>query len=107
MHGVEVFGHDGDEADNCWLTAILVDKAAAGWDANELRAALERDDIESRPLWKPMHLQPLYSDRPSYVTGASETLFTRGLALPSGSSLSNDEIGRVTTAITAFLGARS
>ena len=107
MPGVSVFGRDGDEADNCWLTAILVDKAAAGWDANELRAALEIDDIESRPLWKPMHLQPLYSDRPSYVTGASEILFARGLALPSGSSLSDDEIGRVTTAVTAFLGARS
>ena len=101
--GVSVFGRDGDEADNCWLTAIMVDKATAGWHASELRAALEVDEIESRALWKPMHLQPLYSDRPSYVTGASELLFSQGLALPSGSSLTDDDMDRVLASIQAFL----
>jgi dTDP-4-amino-4,6-dideoxygalactose transaminase len=104
--GVTMFGREGDEHDNCWLTAILVDEPAAGWSANDLRESLERDEIESRPLWKPMHLQPVYSDRPSYVTGASESLFSRGLALPSGSALTTDEIALLTSTIKNFLEAR-
>ena len=103
--GVTVFGRDGDEDDNCWLTAILVDETVAGWSPDDLRAALEHDDIESRPLWKPMHLQPVYSDRPSYITGASESLFRRGLTLPSGSSLTDQDMDRVTASIQAFLGS--
>ncbi len=104
--GVVIFGRDGDENDNCWLTAILVDESNAGWAADDLRLALEHDDIESRPLWKPMHLQPVYSDRSSYLTGASQSLFARGLALPSGSALIDDEIDRVITAIETFLSVR-
>ena len=100
---VEVFGRDGDADDNCWLTAVLVNESTAGWGPDALRSALERDDIESRPLWKPMHLQPVYADRPSYVNGASETLFTRGMALPSGSSLTDDEVDRVESSIEKFL----
>ncbi|MGH3457710.1 DegT/DnrJ/EryC1/StrS family aminotransferase [Aeromicrobium sp.] len=105
--GVTVFGRDGDAEDNCWLTAVLVDDTVTGWGPDELRTALEGADIEARPLWKPMHLQPVYSDRPSYITGASESLFAQGLALPSGSSLTDDEVDRVATAITAFLGVRT
>jgi dTDP-4-amino-4,6-dideoxygalactose transaminase len=104
--GVDVFGRAGDEDDNCWLTAILVDETVAGWGAGDLRTALEDADIESRPLWKPMHLQPVYSDRPSFVSGASESLFLHGLSLPSGSSLSDDEVNRVMTTIENFLDAR-
>ena len=103
--GVGIFGRPGDEHDNCWLTAVLVDETSTGWGPDQLRVALERDDIESRPLWKPMHLQPVYADRPSHVTGASEALFTQGLALPSGSSLTDDEVDRVGTSVAAFLGA--
>ena len=104
--GVTVFGRAGDEDDNCWLTAILVDEAVAGWRADDLRVALEGDDIEGRPLWKPMHLQPVYADRPSFDTGASESLFLHGLSLPSGSSLTDDDVKRVTTTIENFLDAR-
>jgi dTDP-4-amino-4,6-dideoxygalactose transaminase len=104
--GVSIFGRPGDEDDNCWLTAVLVDESTTGWAPAELRSALERDDIESRPLWKPMHLQPVYADRPSHVTGASEALFTQGLALPSGSSLTEEEINRVATSVESFLRAR-
>ena len=104
--GVSIFGRPGDEDDNCWLTAILVDESTTGWAPDELRSALERDDIESRPLWKPMHLQPVYADRPSHVTGVSEALFTQGLALPSGSSLTDEQIDRVATSVDAFLQAR-
>jgi dTDP-4-amino-4,6-dideoxygalactose transaminase len=101
--GCGIFGRDGDEDDNCWLTAVLVDESTAGWRPDDLRSALERDDIESRPLWKPMHLQPVYADRPSQVSGASEALFTRGLALPSGSSLTDDEVDRVVSSVEKFL----
>ena len=101
--GINVFGRDGDQDDNCWLTAVLVDESTAGWGPDDLRSALERDDIESRPLWKPMHLQPVYADRPSYVTGASEALFTQGLALPSGSALTGEEVDRVVSSLEKFL----
>jgi dTDP-4-amino-4,6-dideoxygalactose transaminase len=101
--GVRVFGRHGDEDDNCWLTAVLVDPSTAGWVPDDLRSSLERDDIESRPLWKPMHLQPVYADRPSFVTGASEALFAQGLALPSGSSLTDDEVDRVVSSVGKFL----
>ena len=79
----------------------------AGWGKNDVRAALAENDIESRSLWKPMHLQPVYADRPSYVNGSSESLFERGLALPSGSGLTTDDTARVTSSIQTFLGARS
>ena len=104
VDGVEIFQRDGDEHDNCWLSAIVVDSDVTGWSTAELSAALAQDDIESRPLWKPMHLQPVFIDHPSAVTGASEALFDRGLSLPSGSALSEDDLTRVTTAIASFLG---
>jgi dTDP-4-amino-4,6-dideoxygalactose transaminase len=101
--GASVFGRAGDEDDNCWLTAVLVDESTAGWGPDDLRSALEGDDIESRPLWKPMHLQPVYADRPNHVTGASEVLFAQGLALPSGSSLTSDDVDRVVSSLEKFL----
>jgi dTDP-4-amino-4,6-dideoxygalactose transaminase len=104
--GVSVFGREGDEADNCWLTAALVDRHVTGWAPDDLRLELADYGIESRPLWKPMHLQPVYSDRPSFVTGAAESLFARGLVLPSGSALTDDDFTRVSSAIEAFIDAR-
>ena len=71
--GVTIFGREGDEADNCWLTAILVDRDSSGWSAAELSDALRQDEIESRPLWKPMHLQPVFADRPAYLNGNSQS----------------------------------
>ncbi|GAA2084290.1 aminotransferase class I/II-fold pyridoxal phosphate-dependent enzyme [Aeromicrobium halocynthiae] len=85
--GVDIFGRDGDTQDNCWLTAILVDPDVAGWSTTDLLEALAKDDIESRPLWKPMHLQPIHAEQPAYLTGASERLFKTGLSLPSGSAM--------------------
>src|SRR5690606_29628026 len=87
VDGVEVFGADGDEADNVWLTSILVDSSVTGWRPSELSAALAQDNIESRPLWKPMHKQPVFEKYRGVINGASETLFTQGLTLPSGSAL--------------------
>ena len=104
--GVEIFGAAGDEADNCWLTSIIVDPAVAGWAPSELGAHLGEDDIESRPLWKPMHSQPVFHDARSTTTGAAERLFQRGLTLPSGSVLDEAAIARVTSRIESFLGTR-
>ena len=100
--GVEIFQREGDEHDNCWLTAIVVDPTTAGWTTSELSATLATDDIESRPLWKPMHLQPVFADQPAELTGSAEALFDTGLSLPSGSALRPDEITRITAAIEAF-----
>jgi dTDP-4-amino-4,6-dideoxygalactose transaminase len=74
---------------NCWLTCILVD------DPSSVRLALEAEDIEARPLWKPMHLQPVYRDAPVYGGDVSARLFERGLCLPSGSALTDDDQRRI------------
>lgn len=93
--GVEVFGAADDESDNVWLTSILVDESITGWTPRSLSAALKSHDIESRPLWKPMHLQPIFSGARGAITGASEMLFERGLTLPSGSALTEQQRERV------------
>lgn len=105
--GVTIFGHDGDEDDNCWLTAILIDERSTGWSGSELASALAEEEIECRPLWKPMHLQPVYADRPSFTNGTSESLFESGVTLPSGSALSADDLDRVRHAINDFLNSHS
>jgi dTDP-4-amino-4,6-dideoxygalactose transaminase len=78
---------------NRWLTTVLVDPALTkGTTREAVRVALEKENIESRPLWKPMHLQPVFSDAQAYVNGTSEKLFTNGLCLPSSSSLSKSQL---------------
>lgn len=106
VDGVEVFGAENDGEDNVWLTSIVVDSTVAAWHPSELAAALARDDIESRPLWKPMHLQPVFSNLRGVTNDASQQLFERGLTLPSGSALTHGQRARVVTAITDFLGTR-
>lgn len=101
--GVEVFGVENDEDDNCWLTSILVDQDQAGFDSTELRLALAEKNIESRPLWKPMHLQPVFSEARSYVNGSAESLFSHGITLPSGSSLTYAKIDSIKSVIRDFL----
>ena len=102
---VSLFHAADDDDDNHWLTALLVDPAA-GWLPNDLRLELEAHDIESRPLWKPMHQQPLYADRGSRLSGAADDLFARGLALPSGSALDDAALERVCAVIDGFLSRR-
>jgi len=101
--GVEIFGGVGDADDNCWLTAVTVDSDRAGWRAGELATHLRDTGIECRPLWKPMHLQPVFAGKRALVTGASERLFRDGVTLPSGSALKTAQIDRVTDAIGVFL----
>lgn len=104
--GVEVFQAEGYENDNCWLTALVVDPDKAGVTATDLLRGLEARDIEARPLWKPMHLQPVFKGNPSFVTGVAESLFARGVTLPSGSVHDDMAIGRVCEALTALVEAR-
>lgn len=85
---------------NHWLTTILVDpEKCNGTTREDLRLALEEQNIESRPLWKPMHLQPIFQPFPVYTTGISEHLFNIGLCLPSSSSLTPEELDRVVNVI--------
>ena len=89
---------------NRWLTTIIVDPAQTGGVTREdLRLALERENIEARPLWKPLHLQPIFERYPYYGDRLSERLFEQGLCLPSGSSLSDEEFGRVTEVLAGVL----
>lgn len=104
--GVRIFGGEDDAEDNAWLTAILVDPEIAGWRASDLAAVLAADNIESRPLWKPMHLQPVFADARAEINGVSERLFATGLSLPSGSALDEAAQGRVLAAIDEFLRSR-
>ncbi len=101
--GVRIFGGDDDQEDNNWLTAIVVDPDAAGWAAADLGSALASDNIESRPLWKPMHLQPVFAGAGARVNGVSERLFHTGLSLPSGSALTGAGQERVFARIDEFL----
>ena len=88
---------------NFWLTSILIDPKQTGFDREQLRLRLEEENIESRPLWKPMHLQPVFAACPYYGGSVAEGLFERGLCLPSGSGLSDDEISRVIGVIKSFI----
>lgn len=100
--GVEIFGGDDDTNDNCWLTSVVVDRSAAGWSTDQLRAFLAARNIESRPLWKPMHLQPVFSGCRGVINGVSQNLFDNGLTLPSGSSLTDDDLDRVKAGVLDF-----
>lgn len=80
---------------NRWLTCITVDPVKSGTTREQIRVALEKENIESRPLWKPMHLQPVFSGSPFYGAGVSERLFEIGLCLPSGSNLNLHDLQRV------------
>jgi dTDP-4-amino-4,6-dideoxygalactose transaminase len=101
-----VFQRPGDELDNCWLTAIVVDPSIASWSADDLRNSLDAAGIESRPLWKPMHQQPVFARARSVLSGTSDRLFATGLTLPSGSALGQLEVDAVMTTIRSFLDAR-
>jgi dTDP-4-amino-4,6-dideoxygalactose transaminase len=88
---------------NYWLTTILIDPGKTGTSREELQLELEKDNIETRPLWKPMHLQPIFASSPAYLNGVSQGLFEKGLCLPSGSSMSDVDRTRVLKAITGIM----
>ena len=85
---------------NRWLSCIIVD-SKGGVDREMIRLALEQENIEARPLWKPMHMQPVFSTYPYYGAGVAEELFNNGLCLPSGSNLSQEDLNRVVNCINS------
>ena len=89
---------------NAWLTCVVLDPEVFGVDRETVRLALEAEDIEARPLWKPMHLQPIFAENVAYGGDVSGRLFERGLCLPSGSSLTAEDQDRV---VRTVLAARS
>lgn len=103
IDGVEVFSEPSDDFySNHWLSAIVVNAEISGKNREDLRLAFLEDNIESRPLWKPMHLQPVFADAPYYGREVAEKLFNDGLCLPSGSNLSDDDRMRIQKAIKDF-----
>lgn len=101
--GVEVFTEPSkDYFSNHWLSCIVVDSKKAGFSSEEIRLALDKDNIEARPLWKPMHLQPVFKNAPYYGGTFSENLFKNGLCLPSGSNLEEVDRERITKNLLKF-----
>ena len=86
---------------NKWLSCILTKSESM---REELRIKLEENNIESRPLWKPMHQQPIFMNYPKYLNGVSDELFKKGLCLPSGSNLTDNELNRVLSVIKTYFG---
>ena len=80
---------------NRWLSTMLIDPEKAGFTREDLRLKFETENIESRPLWKPMHLQPIFQSHPQYTNGISADLFEKGLCLPSGSNLNHNDLERI------------
>jgi dTDP-4-amino-4,6-dideoxygalactose transaminase len=107
VDGVEIFGGSFDTDDNYWLTSIVIDSDRTGWSTSAISGALAADNIESRPLWKPMHVQPVFRNARSLVNGNSERLFASGLTLPSGSSLNRPQVDRVLSALDTFGGVNA
>ena len=104
LPGVEVKQNPSGEYDsNFWLTCITVDPVVCGVTADELRLYLERENIESRLLWRPLHLQPVFKKNPYYGKDTAEKLFNKGLCLPSSSLLADEQISIVAMKIWDFL----
>jgi dTDP-4-amino-4,6-dideoxygalactose transaminase len=84
---------------NLWLTVILITPEEFAADREAVRLALEKENIESRPIWKPMHLQPVFKGCRVRGGDVSEDLFNRGLCLPSGTQMTEDDLNRVVRVI--------
>lgn len=97
LSGLSIFG-GADDGDNCWLTGIVVDPEESAFSAHSLSCHLQLEGIETRPIWKPMHLQPLFADEmsiPRCVNGTAEHFFKNGLVLPSSPNITKDELRAV------------
>ena len=95
LPGIDFMPVPEDSQPNRWLTVATIDPAQAGTDREAIRLALEAQNIEARPAWKPMHLQPLFADAESVGSAVSEYVFASGLCLPTGSSMSDAQFDRV------------
>lgn len=103
IEGVTVFKEpNSDYFSNHWLSCITINSDKIGKTREDLRLALEKENIESRPLWKPMHLQPIFEKYPYYGGKVCEMLFENGLCLPSGSNLTIEDQNRLKEVINRF-----
>lgn len=103
IDAVNVFSEaSSDFFSNHWLSCITIDKKVTTRTNQELMAAFAEENIETRPLWKPMHLQPVFNDCQYYGETVSEELFTAGLCLPSGSNITNDDKNRIYEVISKY-----
>lgn len=104
IDGVTVLQEPGsDYFSNHWLSAIIIDPKHSGGKTSEgLRLLLESGNIESRPLWKPMHLQPVFASSPYYGGSISQDLFEKGLCLPSGSNLTDSDLDRIKSVLVNY-----
>ncbi|MRM97114.1 DegT/DnrJ/EryC1/StrS family aminotransferase [Riemerella anatipestifer] len=105
MEGVEVFTEPSEDYfSNHWLSAVLIDSQKAVFSREDLRLKFLEDNIESRPLWKPMHLQPVFADALYYGGQVAEQLFENGLCLPSGSNLTDADRQRISEVVYKLKG---
>lgn len=103
--GVTVFVEPTEDFfSNHWLSCITLDESVCGKNREQLRLALLEENIETRPLWKPMHMQPVFENAPYYGGNVAEQLFDCGLCLPSGSNMTDEERERIAVAVRAFFG---
>ena len=104
IEGISVFKEPTcDYYSNHWLSCILINAEITGFNRETLRLHLEKHNIESRPLWKPMHLQPVFKDCSYYGNNIAEDLFKNGLCLPSGSNLTDDDRSRIRDTVIGLL----
>ena len=102
--GITLKGNPGpDWNSNYWLCTILIDPQVTGTDYETLRIKLDAANIETRPVWKPMHMQPVFNNAPAYVNGISEKLFNKGLCLPAGPCVSDEDVEYIVAEIKKCL----
>lgn len=102
--GLSFSPEDEGSRANRWLTTVLIDPETAGFDRETARLALEAEQIESRPLWKPMHLQPVFRDAPTIGGSAAARAFEQGLCLPSWSKMTDGDVERVAGIVARLAG---
>lgn len=107
FEGISLQVNPNDDFDsNFWLSTILIDENKTGVNYETLRVELDKRNIETRPLWKPLHLQPIFSSAPAYVDGTSERLFHQGLCIPSGPCVSDEDVNFIVDSIAEIMGIR-
>ena len=108
VDGITYHANPSPESDsNYWLSTIEIDPEITGCTPEMVRQHLANLNVETRPLWKPMHLQPVYADAPAYVNGVSEHLFGRGLCLPSGPWVTPEDVKMIVDEITYLISSQS
>lgn len=94
---------NADFNSNFWLSTILIDEEKLGLNYVDIMNGLQTISVESRPLWKPLHLQPVFESSPAYVDGTAEALFNRGLCLPSGPCVSDTDVQLIIDEIKSMI----